>query len=207
MHHRQWCLQAEDKRCHGKSLLRPTNIVLQQDCETSPLNQCSSCGQALVSQISSRLCMVSIIWNKPLPKHLHLSRVKMNGKCWLYQSASFPDYFPLFHPFYLLLEAMAQTCRANAHFGQSTKFGEASPSLSPAFQVSSDWCRCYNAWMCSRKPAGATEEGHFKPPSVKGSVGFWDVAAVWNTYYLRVSTCMRVCVRCVHKVFFLKLLR
>lgn len=47
MHHSQWCLQAVDKRCQGKSLLRPTNIVLQ-DCETSSLNQCSFCGQAKV---------------------------------------------------------------------------------------------------------------------------------------------------------------
>lgn len=41
MHRRQWCLQAVDKRCQGKSLLRPTNAVLHQGCETHPLNRLS----------------------------------------------------------------------------------------------------------------------------------------------------------------------
>lgn len=69
-----------------------------------------------------------------------------------------------FHLFYLLLAAMEQSCRENAHFGQSTKSVQASPRLSPAFQVPSDWRWRYNAQVCGRKPAGARQEGHLKPP-------------------------------------------
>lgn len=81
MHHRQWCPQAADKRCQGKSLVRPTNIMLEQDGEMSPLNQCSSCGQALVQQIRGRLGIFNVNGSKPLPTHLHLNRWKWSASC------------------------------------------------------------------------------------------------------------------------------